>query len=39
MAKCRIGGCGRWVPDHQLVCDRCYERHLKEEGEDFEYEK
>jgi hypothetical protein len=36
MAKCRIGGCGRWVPDYQLVCERCFERHLKEEAKGFE---
>jgi hypothetical protein len=36
MRKCRIGGCGREVPDHQFVCDRCYERCVREEAEEFE---
>ena len=39
MAKCRIGWCGREVLDHQLVCDRCYERHLRKEATEFEREE
>jgi hypothetical protein len=39
MAKCRIGGYGRWVLEHQLVCDQCYERHLREEVGRFEQQE